>query len=78
MRGWTLSWLCDDAFASFRYADNWARGLGFVFNANERVEGISNPLWTMMLAVIGRAGFNIESAAIGCGVRCTRTCASCC
>ncbi len=68
MRGWTLSWLCDDAFASFRYADNWARGLGFVFNANERVEGITNPLWTMMLAVIGRAGFNIESAAITVGL----------
>ena len=43
---WQLRWLCDDAFISFRYAENWARGLGVVFNPGERVEGYTNFLWT--------------------------------
>ena len=42
----------DDAFISFRYAENWADGLGWVFNADEYVEGFSNPLWTGMFGVI--------------------------
>lgn len=40
----------DDAFISFRYADNLAAGRGLVFNPGERVEGYSNPLWTVLLA----------------------------
>jgi hypothetical protein len=41
----------DDAFISFRYAENLATGRGPVFNPGERVEGYSNPLWTVLLAV---------------------------
>ncbi|HEY5961072.1 MAG TPA: hypothetical protein VIV60_31160 [Polyangiaceae bacterium] len=63
-----LIWTSDDAFASFRYARNWARGLGLVFNPNERVEGITNPLWTLLLGVLYRAGFDIESAATWLGI----------
>ena len=37
---WQLRWLCDDAYISFRYADNWARGLGPVFNAGETGGGV--------------------------------------
>ncbi|MBM76670.1 MAG: hypothetical protein CMK59_14785 [Proteobacteria bacterium] len=40
----------DDAFISFRYAENLVTGKGLVFNEGERVEGISNPLWTLMFA----------------------------
>jgi hypothetical protein len=47
---WSLRWLCDDAFISFRYAENLARGQGLVFNPGERVEGYTNPLWTVLLA----------------------------
>src|SRR5262245_40897395 len=40
------SFLCDDAFISFRYAHNFAHGHGLVFNpGHERVEGYSNFLW---------------------------------
>lgn len=39
----------DDAFISFRYAENLARGHGLVFNLGERVEGFSNFLWTILL-----------------------------
>jgi hypothetical protein len=41
----------DDAFISFRYADNLAAGRGLVFNPGERVEGYSNPLWTVLFAL---------------------------
>lgn len=41
----------DDAFISFRYAENLARGEGLVFNPGERVEGYSNFLWTVLLTL---------------------------
>ena len=47
---WHLRWLGDDAFISFRYADNWAHGKGLVFNVGERVEGYTNFLWTAIMA----------------------------
>ena len=40
----------DDAFISFRYAWNLVAGNGLVYNAGERVEGFSNPLWTLLSA----------------------------
>lgn len=47
---WKLRWVCDDAFISFRYAHNFARGLGLVYNQGERVEGYTNFLWTIIIA----------------------------
>lgn len=44
-------WLADDAYITFRYAANWARGLGPVWNVGERVEGYTNPLWMALLAL---------------------------
>ena len=41
----------EDAYITFRYAENWARGLGPVYNAGERVMGFSSPLWTAWLAL---------------------------
>jgi hypothetical protein len=63
-----LIWTSDDAFASFRYARNWVRGLGLVFNAGERVEGITNPLWTLALGVLASIGCDIEASATALGV----------
>lgn len=40
----------DDAFISFRYAENLASGQGLVFNVGERVEGYSNFAWTVLMA----------------------------
>jgi hypothetical protein len=45
------SWLCDDAFISYRYAENFVDGLGLVYNAGERVEGYTNFLWVMLLSL---------------------------
>src|SRR5262245_16454258 len=41
----------DDAFISLRYARNLAMGHGLVYNAGERVEGYTNFLWTLFLAL---------------------------
>jgi hypothetical protein len=42
--------LFDDAMISLRYARNLAFGEGLVWNPGERVEGITNPLWTLLMA----------------------------
>ncbi len=46
-----FSFVNDDCFISFRYAKNLVNGLGLVFNAGERVEGFTNFLWTILIAV---------------------------
>ncbi len=43
--------LFDDAMISMRYAKNLAAGHGLVMNIGERVEGITNPLWVLYMAV---------------------------
>ena len=52
----SLSHITDDAFISFRYAKHLADGKGLVFNEGERVEGYTNFLWTLIMAVGYRAG----------------------
>jgi arabinofuranosyltransferase len=44
----------DDTFISLRYSENLSRGFGPVFNHGERVEGFSNPLWVIILALCDR------------------------
>ena len=45
-----VSWTCDDAFISYRYARNLVEGSGLVYNPGERVEGYTNLLWTLWIA----------------------------
>lgn len=45
-----LHWTCDDAFISYRYAENLSHGKGLVFNPGEQVEGFSNFSWVALLA----------------------------
>jgi arabinofuranosyltransferase len=67
---WQLRWLCDDAYISFRYADNWARGLGLVFNPGERVEGYTNFLWTVLMGLFIKLGADPGQAAVVVGLGC--------
>src|SRR5699024_2534946 len=53
--------LADDAFITFRYADNVADGAGAVFNAGERVEGYSDFSWLVLLA-FARTLFDVTVA----------------
>ncbi|WP_371232162.1 hypothetical protein ACAW63_05275 [Pseudomonas sp. QE6] len=41
----------DDAFISYRYAQNLVAGHGLVFNIGEPVEGYTNLLWTLLVAL---------------------------
>jgi hypothetical protein len=64
----------DDSFISYRYADNLVHGSGLVFNPNERVEGYTNFLWTVLLAAGISLGADVIwfSKIISVGV-CTAT-----
>lgn len=50
-------YLDDDAMITMRYARNFARGLGPVWNAGERVEGYTNFLWMLVMTGVHLAGF---------------------
>ncbi len=62
------AWVCDDAFISFRYADNLVHGNGLVFNVGERVEGYTNFLWTLWIALGIKLGLTPEAWSIAWGV----------
>ena len=65
-----LAWTSDDAYISFRYADNFVRGLGLVYNAGERVEGYSNFLWTLWCSLGLRLGIAPETWANVSSIAC--------
>ncbi len=54
--------VCDDAWISFRYAHNWAGGLGPRFNPGDQVpvEGYSNFGWMALGALVETLGGAIE------------------
>lgn len=58
----------DDAYISFRYAANLADGHGLVYNIGERVEGYSNTLFVLLMALLAKLGFAIPTAATALGV----------
>jgi hypothetical protein len=52
-----FDFVTDDAYISFRYARNLALSGELVFNLGERVEGYTNFLWTVILALGIKLGF---------------------
>ena len=52
-------WMLDDAFISFRYAENIAAGQGAVFNPGERVEGYTTFFWVLLLAAGKTIGLSV-------------------
>ncbi len=68
-----LGFTIDDAFISFRYARNLALGHGLLFNLGEHVEGYTNFLWTVLMALPALLGadrfpFGMLLVAKGLGV----------
>ncbi|MBI4718549.1 MAG: hypothetical protein HY763_12140 [Planctomycetes bacterium] len=47
------AWVTEDAYITFRYAENFLAGYGPVYNAGERVPGFTHPLWFAVLVVGG-------------------------
>lgn len=58
----------DDAYISFRYADNLVHGLGLVWNPGERVEGYTNFLWVVMIAGGLKLGLSAPVTAMAVGL----------
>lgn len=56
------AYVFEDAYITYRYADNLARGVGFVFNPGERVLGTSTPLFTLLLAALRTVGCDVPAA----------------
>lgn len=54
----------DDAFITYRYAQNLAAGRGFVFNPGERVLGTTAPLHGLLLGALGLVSTDIRAAAL--------------
>ncbi len=48
---WKPAEQMDDAYISYRYAQNFADGNGLVFNKGEYVEGYTNLSWTLLVAL---------------------------
>lgn len=55
------SFAFEDAYITFRYAQNLAAGEGFVFNPGERVLGTSTPLFTLILAAFAWLGLDLPT-----------------
>jgi len=60
---WPVPPQTDDAYISYRYARNLVGGLGLVYNAGEYVEGITNFLWTLLVA--GGLALGFEAKGVG-------------
>lgn len=62
----------EDAYISLRYARNLIEGRGLVFNpGGEGVEGITNLLWTLILAGGSWvSGLELPELAVGLGILC--------
>lgn len=54
----------DDAWITYRYAENLAAGEGFVYNPGERVYGTTTPLLTLVLAGADLAGVPLPAASL--------------
>lgn len=56
--------IADDAFITFRYAENIASGLGFVYNEGQRVLGTTTPLFALLLSALALIKIPPPSAAL--------------
>ena len=54
------AWGVDDAYISYRYAQNLSLGHGLVFNPGERVEGYSNLLFVILASLLLSSGVGIS------------------
>lgn len=65
---WILRFAQDDAFITYRFSRNFAEGRGLVFNPGQRVEGYTNFLWTVYLAIPERMGWSTPMFSVISGI----------
>jgi arabinofuranosyltransferase len=58
----------DDAYISFRYARNLVEGHGLVYNIGQRVEGFTNLLWVLLVALGMKLGGDAPALSHWLGV----------
>jgi len=58
----------DDAFITFRYAENLANGFGLVYNPGEYVLGLTTPLFGIISGIFAFLGFRLPDAIIGMNI----------
>ncbi len=63
--------IADDAFITFRYAQNLAAGHGFVYNLGERVLGTTTPFFTFVLAALALLKIEPPTGALAVSVICS-------
>jgi arabinofuranosyltransferase len=68
------AWLCDDAYISFRTADNILNGYGPVWNVAERVQAFTHPLWLAICTIAFAMTGSVYYTAMALGI--VLTCAS--
>ncbi|MFA5404145.1 MAG: hypothetical protein WC358_04350 [Ignavibacteria bacterium] len=56
-------WFVDDLYIYFRYANNFVKGKGIVYNAGEYVEGFSSFIWFLILSVFGFMKLSLETSS---------------
>ena len=66
--GWSRRWIGDDGFINLRIAQNLLDGHGFVYNAGERVEAGTSPLWIGMLYLAAKCGIPLHVTAVWGGM----------
>ena len=71
---WQHRWVGDDAFINFRIVKEMKAGNGPVFNAGERIEAGTSPLWLMVIFVVDLAlPLRLEWIAVLLGIGLTIT-----
>lgn len=70
LMAWSNRFIQDTAFISFQYARNLAEGRGLVWNQSERVEGYTNSLWTVLMAVPIKLGWSPIEFSMRVGMLC--------
>lgn len=56
----TWFWAYDDPFITYRYAQNLAHGIGFVYNVGERVLSTTTPLFVLSLVPFAALGGDLQ------------------
>jgi hypothetical protein len=62
------NYTADDSFITYRYAENISFGLGFVYNAGEKVLGTTTPLYTLLLSLLVKTGLDTNSLGKGINI----------
>ena len=65
---WNRRWLGDDGLINTRVIHNILDGFGPVYNAGERVEAFTSPLWVLLLTVFGAIGFRPDAMSVYLGL----------